>query len=158
MPDFKEWLSQQAAQRGNAAQRQVVEEWTGAVADLFAQIVRWLAEADPDQVLTITFGMVKKAEEGLGVYEAQTLRIALPARHVDLIPLARKVVGGVVRRGAPELQVEGRVDMTNGAEKYLLYRAVTPSGKKWLLVDDLEHIVRDLSKETFEVALQDLLS
>jgi hypothetical protein len=160
MPTFKDWLAQQAAKELSADQRsKLISEWTGAVGDLFNQIMRWLAEDDSSGVLTVETGKVQKVEEGLGAYDVATMRISLAARAVvDLVPLARNVVGGIVKRGDLGLRVEGRVDMTNGAEKYLLYRAVTPSGKKWVIVDDDDYSVKDLDKDAFEAALQDLLS
>ena len=77
---------------------------------------------------------------------------------VDVVPVARNVVGGIGGRGGNGFRSEGRVDMTNGADKYMLYRTVTPSEKKWVIVGEEDASPRDLNKETFEAALQDLLS
>ena len=159
MPGFKEWLAQEAQIEGSVAKRrQLVEEWTDSVADLYAQVVAWLAEDDSENVLTIQTGKVQKAEEGLGAYEVSTMRISLSARFVDLVPLARNVVGAIGNRGDLGFRAEGRVDMTNGAEKYMFYRIVVGSDRKWVIVDDENYSVKELSKGTFEIALQDLLS
>lgn len=159
MIGFKEWLVEQAVQEGSIAERRkLIEQWTDSVANLFAKIIAWLDEDDTRKVLTVQAGKIQRREEELGVYDVATMRISLSAKAVDLIPLAKNVVAGMGKRGELGFRAEGRVDMTNGAEKYMLYRVVTSEGEKWVLVDDDKYSVKDLTKETFEAALQDLLS
>jgi hypothetical protein len=156
---FKEWLAQEAERERRADQRQeLIEDWTDAVAALFAQMVQWMAEDDPERMLRIETGKITKDEEGLGAYEVALMRVSLGVRSVDLIPVGRNVVGGIGRRGDLGFRSEGRVDMTNGVEKYMLYRAVTPQGKEWMIVEDEQYRVIPLTREAFEAALQDLLS
>ena len=67
MPQFKEWLAEQAAQRTNINHRQQrVEEWTTVVADLLAQIVRWLAEDDTQNILTVETARLRKSSADAG--------------------------------------------------------------------------------------------
>ena len=157
--DFKEWLAQQAAaDRSEASSQQVIDAWTGEVSSLFNQVERWLDQDDPQQVLRRRASRIARHEQDLGRYEAPALSVSLRNRTVDLIPIARNVVGAVGARGNLGIRIEGRVDMTNGADKYMLYRAVYPAGPKWVIVDDDTYTVRDLDKETFEEVLQALLS
>jgi hypothetical protein len=156
---FRDWLAEQAEREGSAEQRrQIIEEWKDAVAELFAQMVRWLAEEDTHQVLTVETGLTHKEEEGLGPYDIAALRINLSARFVELVPLGRNVVGGIGKKGDLGLRTEGRVDMRTRARKYVLYRVADEEGKRWVIVDDDDDTIQNLSKEAFVTALQELLS
>jgi hypothetical protein len=157
-PQFKEWLAEQAEREAGAEQRRrIVEEWKDAVSQLFAQIIRWLADEDARQVLTVETGTTHKDEEGLGPYDVSAMRINLASRFVELIPLGRNVVGGVGKRGDLGLRAEGRVDMRNRTRKYALYRVADQDAKRWVLVDE-DDSIGGLTKEAFLSALQDLLS
>jgi hypothetical protein len=156
---FKEWLTAQAKREGSAEERRrVIEEWKGSVADLFAQVIRWLAEEDTEKVLEVQSGTTQREEEGLGAYDVLTLRIILASRFVDLIPLGRNVVGGIGPKGDIGLRAEGRIDMRSRTRKHMIFRVASGEGKKWVLVNDDDYTIRDLDKDTFESALQDLLS
>lgn len=159
MVDFKEWLAQQGARKHDAAGRQKrIHEWTEAIVGLLDQMQAWLSEDDASKVLHIQRGQERKVELGIGTYSAQTMTIALFDRLVEIVPLASTVVGAIGRKGDLGFRAEGRVDMSNGVEKYMLYHVVTPDGKKWFIVDDRDYEVRELTKPAFEAALQDLLS
>jgi hypothetical protein len=156
---FKEWLAEQAELEGSVEQRrQIVEEWKDAVSQLFAQITKWLAEEDTRQVLTVETGTTHKEEEGLGPYDILAFRINLASRFVEMVPLGRNIVGGIGNRGDLGLRAEGRVDMRSRTRKFMLYRVATDDGTKWVIVDDDDYAVQDLTKEAFLAALQDLLS
>ena len=159
MPGFREWLAKEAErERDSANQAKVIEEWTDSVLDLFTQMIRWLAEDDTEKLFLVETGKLKKDEQGLGAYEVAAIRFSLSSRHVDLIPIGRNIVGGIGKHGDIGFRSEGRVDMTNGADKYLLYRVVTEEGKEWMIVDDVNYEIRRLTRTAFEEALQDLLS
>lgn len=159
IPSFKEWLALEAErERVSTRKLSLIEDWTTSVVALLAQLVRWLAEDDETRVLQVESGKIQLDEQGLGSYEIATLRIYLFARFADLIPAGRNVVGGVGKHGELGYKSEGRVDLTNGVDKFLLYRVVTPDGKEWVLVDDEDYSVKPLTKASFEYALQVLLS
>jgi hypothetical protein len=156
---FREWLAKQAEQEGSVDQRrQMIEDWKDAVAQLGAQVIRWLAEEDVQGVLTVQTGMTQKEEEGLGPYDIAALRIYLASRFVDLVPVGRNVVGGIGPQGDLGFRAEGRVDMQSRTQKYMLYHVASGDGKRWVIVDDDVYAIRDLDKATFIAALQDLLS
>jgi hypothetical protein len=159
METFKEWLAEQAERKSDVADRQErIKQWIESVTALFSQIETWLDEDGANTVLRTQQNVLRKREEGLGMYEVPQLNILLFDRLVEIVPAARNVGGGLGTRSNPGFRPEGRVDMTNGAEKYMLYHVGTSTGKKWVVVDDAKYTIRDLDKETFEAALQDLLS
>lgn len=157
--NFKEWLAQQGTDERREADRQrAVEHWTDLAAELFAQMIRWLALDDMQKLLKVSSSKVVREEQGLGRYEAPTLSIHLRDQVVDLIPVARNVVGAIGARGDLGFRAEGRIDMANGPDKFMLYHAVYPTEKRWVMVDDDTYTVRPLDKDNFEAALQDLFS
>lgn len=157
--NFREWLAQQAeASRREEARLAAIEEWEHDLYALFSELDRWLHEDDDEHILKVSANKVSIHEEELGRYEAETRSIALNGKVVDLIPVARRVVGPIGTRGDLAIRAKGRVDMTNGAERYFLYLAVYPTGTRWVIVDDDTYTVRDLGRDTFEQSLQELLS
>ncbi|WP_152051849.1 hypothetical protein [Tautonia marina] len=156
---FKEWLEEQAKREGGVElRRRLIEDWKDAVADLLAQMIKWLAEEDTQKVLTVETGKISKEEQGLGIYDVAALRINLAAKFVEVIPEGRNIVGAIGRSGDLGLRAEGRVDMRNRTRKYMLFRVASADAKKWNIVDDDNYTIQDFSKETFVAALQDLLS
>lgn len=156
---FKEWLASQAETVAHdESRRKIIEQWQEDVADLFAVLIQWLAEDDSSKVLKVETGKTQKDEEGLGTYEIAAMRIHLGPKFVELVPLGRNVVGGIGNRGDLGFRSEGRVDMRTEWQKYMIYHVSTEGGKAWMIVDDMEYKPRSLTKETFEIALQDLLS
>jgi len=156
---FKEWLAEQTKKQSVSADNaRVVEEWKDSVSNLFAQVVRWLAEDDVNQALRVETGKLRKEEQGLGSYEIAAMRISLGPRLVELIPVGRQVVGAIGETGDLGFLAEGRVDMKSRVQKYLLYRVVDGSKRKWIIMDDEQFLIQPLSKQSFESALQQLLS
>jgi hypothetical protein len=56
------------------------------------------------------------------------------------------------------VNAEGRIDITNGSYKYLLYRKLNDANNEQWLVQDERAVLRPLDREQFEAILQDLLS
>jgi len=156
--NFKDWLATQAEREGSAEQRkQRIEEWKEAVAGLFAQVIHWLASDDDLRVLTVETGTTQKDEAGLGRYEISALRIHLASRFVEFVPVSRNIVGTVGPQGDMGFRAEGRVDMRSRNGKFMLFRLGTSDGQRWIILDDVEYLPKDLTKESFETALQELL-
>ncbi len=159
MSNFKEWLTEQAGQQSDVVDRQKrIQEWIDAVTDLLDRLKNWLAEDDSKNLLTIRQNLIAKREEGLGSYTIPSMQIALFDRMVEIVPLARNVAGGIGKQRDPDFRAEGRVDMTNGGEKHMLYHVASPTGKKWVIIDERRYAIQEFDKERFEAALQDLLS
>jgi hypothetical protein len=98
----------------------------------------WLRDADREGVLRIERTAVEHREQGLGHYTAPGLTITLGITRVDVLPVARNVVGRVVRDGATEpVRLQGRVDITDGAMKHSLYRLTDHHPDEWVLLQGL---------------------
>jgi hypothetical protein len=153
-----EFLQSEAEKRLNrAAETQTKRnEWCMAVGRLMTTLKQWVDESDKEShVLESKLERVRLAEEELGTYEAQELLITLDPREVRVTPIARNVVGGV-DAGGIYVRADGRVDITDGARKYILYRiAATDS---WRVVDPDTYTVGEFNRAAFESILQSLLA
>jgi hypothetical protein len=139
--------------------RQWREEWIAAVDKLLAQLRTWLKDADAADILDIQTVELEKREAGLGTYHIRGLVINFGERTVKVVPIGRTVLAHLGKYAeAGHENAEGRVDITNGAYKYYLYRKLTNTlDDQWLIQDERSDI-RPLDREPFEAILQDLLS
>ena len=155
---FREFLDKQAQQKQqHEERRQRREQWIAALDRLIKQLSAWLAEADPGRVLDVVRTDVERAEPGLGTYQAPSLTISLGEAAVLVVPVGRDVVGIVGSQGDIGIRAEGRVDITDGIRKYILYRTLKDGQEKWYALD--EHFKAEpLNREQLEKILQDLLS
>jgi hypothetical protein len=138
--------------------RQRREEWIAAVDRLLAQLRAWLTDAGTAELLDLEPLDFEKREQGLGTYHIQGLAIHFGESTVKVVPVGRTVLAHLGQYAeAGHENAEGRVDITNGAYKYYLYRKLTDSGEQWLV--QYEHSeIQPLDRERFEAILQDLLS
>jgi hypothetical protein len=156
MTSFQEFLHKKAEEQRVLSRRDLRDEWIEAVNRLILQIDQWLAEADPEGVLDRIDMPYEKAEKGLGRYTVHGLQIGLGDLAVQVIPVARNVVG------SPRLQgdgasLAGRVDLSNGIKKYILRRVLKGDEESWEVAD--EHFgAEPLSRAELESILQDLLA
>ena len=72
--------------------------------------------------------------------------------------MARRVVARFDQEQAPARRADGRVDMTNGEWKYLLYRFIAEPEDRWMMVDDRDYRMVPFDPPTFENAIQSLLA
>jgi hypothetical protein len=157
MMTFREFLDKQAKQQRHKERRERREEWVAAVGRLIERLRAWLAESDPDKVLDVVPIEVEKAEPDLGVYRVPGLRIGLGDAAVQVVPVGRNVVGTVGPRGDLGVRAEGRVDITDGIRKSILYRTLRDGQEAWYALD--EHFqAAPLDRGRLEGILQDLLS
>jgi hypothetical protein len=147
------------APRDEMLRRRWREDWTAAVDRLLAQIRDWLADAATAGLLDIEPLVFEKREQGLGAYRIQGLAIHFGETTVKVVPVGRRVVAHLGPHAeAGHQNAEGRVDITNGAYKYILYRKLNDAGDEQWLVQDERSDIRPLDREQFEAILQDLLS
>jgi hypothetical protein len=134
------------------------DEWVAAVGRLIGQLRAWLTDAGTADLLDLEPLEFEKREQWLGTYHIQGLAINFGERTVKVVPVGRIVAAHLGPYAEPgHEKAEGRVDITNGAYKYFLYRKLTDAGEQWLVQD--EHAdIRPLDRERFEAILQDLLS
>jgi hypothetical protein len=138
--------------------RQWRDEWIAAVDRLLEQLRTWLTDADTAELLDLEPLDFEKREQHLGAYHIHGLAINFGERTVKVVPVGRTVLAhlGPYAEAGHE-NAEGRVDITNSASKYFLYRKRTNAGDQWLVQDERSEI-RPLDRERFEAILQDLLS
>lgn len=157
---FKEWLAEQSSKRPNesdvAAKK---EEWLNAIDELYAKMFAWIREDDPTELVKIWRASEAIEEEELGLYTAPSIRFVFNHRMASAVPIARNVLGPVRGNGPRSAVAEGRVDLKKGAERIHLYRIREPGApSRWVVVQPGEFDYKDLNKESFEGALQQLLS
>lgn len=155
---FREFLEKQAEQRHHKERRQRREEWIAAVCRLIDQLCAWLAESDPDKVLAVVPMEIEAIEPGVGTYRVPSLKISLADAAVQVVPVGRNVVGIVFPQGdGVGIHAEGRVDITDGLRRYILYRTLKDGQEQWYALDEHLHAV-PLDRGRLEGILQDLLS
>jgi hypothetical protein len=139
--------------------RQWRQDWVAAVDTLLVQMRTWLADADTPKLLDLEPLQFEKREQGLGTYRIQGLAIHFGESTVKVIPVGRTVLAHLGPFAEPgHEKAEGRVDITNGTNKYYLYRKLTETTEQWLVQDEGRSDLRPLDREHFEGILQDLLS
>ena len=146
------------APRDEIARRQIRDEWVAAVDRLLAQMRDWLMDTTGD-LLDLEPLEFEKREQGLGSYRIKGLAIHFGERTVKVLPVGRRVLfhlGPYAEAGHEN--AEGRVDITNGAYKYFLYRKLNDAAEEQWLVQDERSAIRPLDREQFEAILQALLS
>jgi len=158
MQTFKEWLAEEASKDPGASERKrKIADWKRTVTELRDQILEWLEEDDPNRTLYVERQEITRGEEGLGWYRVPALRLSIGGRAVDIAPLSRNVAGRVVLKNYPEFHPGGLVGMSIIGRTHYIYLHETEAEKKWLIGKD-SGSYRELTKDTFESALMDLLS
>lgn len=139
------------------ARRVKVAEWRAAVERLLALIQGWLKEADPDGLLKKEVDEWEINEQGLGKYKVPCLNINGLGRWVGVIPKARFTVttANPPQKSAP-VQAAGRVDFTNEAKRFVLYRFKGDPDDIWM-IDDLTTGMKPFDREQFEAVLMSYL-
>jgi hypothetical protein len=156
MTSFQEFLKKKAEEQNQGFRRELRDEWIDAVNRLIQQIDTWLTESDPEGLLDRTDFTVEKVEAGIGPYQINGLKISVGDLSVQVRPVARRVVGSSrLREGGTE--VVGRVDITDGIKKYILWRTFNDGIESWEVVDE-QFGSRPFDKIQLESILQDLLS
>src|SRR5271155_578266 len=128
MTSFQEFLHKKAEEQRQISRRDLRDEWILAVDRLTALIANWLHESDPEGLLDLIPLTFDKAEKGLGAYKIQGLQIGVGDLAVKVVPVARLVAGSSNIVGE---QVAGRVDITNGIKKFILWRIIKDGVESW---------------------------
>ena len=159
MASLKEFLAEQAEILKNEPSKATAtrDEWVAAVGRLIAQVRDWIAEADPGHVLAIEDRTVAIREEMIGSYEVPALTIILGVRSARLEPIARGVAGPLEQTKAYRpIRVFGRVDLTNGLEKYMIFRNAKEPDSRWFITNQDGYESRAFDRDAFEATLQSL--
>jgi hypothetical protein len=133
-----------------------IVEWVGAVGCLVQRMKEWIRETDHEGILSVTENAVSLEEEGLPPTSVPALDVRFGKRHVQVVPRSYNVAatlelpdGGEPRRAA------GRVDVTDGTIRWVLYRIPDEHGERWFW--DAESGVKLLDRDVFEQMLLGLL-
>jgi hypothetical protein len=157
MMTFREFLHKKAEEQRQPERRQRRAEWVAAVERLNGQLRTWLAESDPERLLDVHPFEVEKYDPDLGAYTVESLRIGMGDEAVEVVPVGRNVVGTIRLPGDVSLRADGRVDITDGVRKHILYRSVRDGQEQWYAVDE-EFKAAPLDRGRLEAILLDLLS
>jgi len=116
------------------AGKATVEEWRAAVERLFDQIKEWLKKSDPDGFIEIEQSQEDIKEPGLGRYRVPRLDLRFFGKWIGIIPKARRTVGTAKppQKSAPE-RADGRVDITDELQRYVLYRFREGDRDVWVI-------------------------
>jgi hypothetical protein len=117
----------------------------------------WLAEADPGGVLDLQRSSQDKAEEGLGRYKAPVLLVEHGDTRVYIVPFARNTTRSLRLPSGQEVRTAGRIDVTNGVEKQVLYRVEAGGKERWYVAPERGDVIA-LNQDVFMALMEDLLS
>jgi hypothetical protein len=160
MKTLEEFLHERAEiERGRADEKKAIQqEWIGAVRRLLDQMTEWLRDADPEHLLKIKECDHKLREIDVGVYTAPGLEIRLGTQDLQVIPVARHVVGRDLSNGLVEVaRAFGRVDLTDGDKSFLLFRSRKDPDDEWVVLEDDGLRAKRFDRESFEEAMIGLL-
>ena len=160
MKTLKEFLAERAEiEHGRADEKKAIQqEWIGAVRRLIQQIKDWLADSDTNHLLEIAESSHELREMDVGVYTAPGLVVREEAREVRILPVARMVVGPLLVDSSIRMtRAFGRVDLTDGGEKFMLFRTQKDPSDEWMIVEDRGYTVTKFNRQTFEEAMLRLL-
>jgi hypothetical protein len=156
---LKEFLAERAEiERGRADEKRAIQqEWRESLHRLVELIGVWLRDSDPEHLLEVEERFHELREADVGVYTAPGLAIRLEDREVRLVPIARKVVGPLLSGDTISMaRALGRVDLTDGAEKFMIFRT-RRDPDEWMIVEDRGYVAKRFDRPAFEEALQSLL-
>jgi hypothetical protein len=156
MTSFQEFLHKKAEEQRQFSRRDLRDEWILAVDRLTSLIANWLHESDPEGLLDLIPIAFYKAEKGLGAYKISGLQIGVGDLTAKVVPVARNVVGSSRIQG-DGTQLAGRVDITNGINKYILRRILKGGVESWEVLDE-QFSSAPFDRARLESILQDLLS
>jgi hypothetical protein len=157
MQTLREFLRDKAREDDQRERLRCREEWITAVDHLIHQLRAWLEEADSEKLLMIYDQEYDKLEQGLGMYKISGLNVGLRDSLVKIIPVSRSVVGSVESQGDAGVRAEGRVDISDGMRKYILYRTLRDGRDQWYVLDE-QYKATVLDQARFEEIMQNLLS
>lgn len=163
--DFQEFLRQKTAGSDIRERNRNRMEWLGALGRLLDQIRDWLRAADPEGLLEVEAYEVQRAESRLGIYDAPALKIRLSADEVDILPIGRYAIGplpaetqkALLGAAGTDGPAAGRVDITDGERKHMLFRNIKSNPECWFAVNDKSE-VNLFDRARLEAILQDLWS
>jgi len=154
---FKEWLQRRAREVNQPERLRRRSEWIAALDQFREQVTSWIRESDPEGLLIIERMEVERTEPNLGTYTVPALKISLGDAAVRIVPMGRDVRGSYRTEDGTERGYEGRVDITDGLRKHILYRIADEGPQAWVVVGN-SGSSRRFDRRELEKILWDLLS
>jgi hypothetical protein len=134
------------------------DEWISSVDRLFAQIKDWLQQADEGRILMIQEASFPISEQGIGTYEIPSLTMGVGMREVRVRPVARFVAAPLRSSGTIYIpRAYGRVDMSNGLDKFMIFRTEKDPIDHWTITGQDSYQVDRFDRNAFESAFKSLL-
>jgi hypothetical protein len=158
MKSFAEFLKEkeEEVRSAEAARAGEINRWITAVHELMMQVQSWLEDSDQSKLLKFRSKAIEINETESGSYGIGRLEIWLGGRVVALVPIARYVRGPVIT--PQEGSWTGRVDLTDGENKYEIFRFTRSDGNEsWYMRTDNYH-VRPFNRDLLEQSVMTLLS
>jgi hypothetical protein len=154
---LKEFLAAEADKLRNEQSEAMTKRqvWIAAVDRLLAQIKDWIQQADEGQILMIKDTSHQIRERMIGTYEVHVLSIGVGLSEIRVTPVARYVAGPMSSTGT--IRAYGRVDMTTGLDKYMLFRTDPVADVTWILIEPDGYRTQPFTRESFESACRSLL-
>jgi hypothetical protein len=158
MDKLKEFLDQQAEENTAANEEsRRLKDWVQAVERLVETLSDWLRASDTKNRLKIEKTKYEIRERAFGWYSTPGLRVTFSTREFQVVPKAFFSIGSVVGDPLGETIRNGRVDLTNGNLRFMLYRKPSEGPDAWVIADDRTYQPRLLDRDSFEDAVVSLL-
>jgi hypothetical protein len=156
--NFQTWLQRRAREVNQPERLRRRSEWIAALDQFREQVTSWIRESDPEGLLIIERMEIERTEPRLGTYTAPALKISLGDAAVRVVPMGRDVRGSYRNEEGTECPYEGRVDITDGLRKYVLYRVADDEGLQGWVVSGDSGSPKRFDRAQLEAILWDLLS
>jgi hypothetical protein len=157
MPALEVWLREKAEAARQSGREQRRMDWVKSYANLLNTIIKWIGEY-PEYFDTES-STVDQAEQGIGAYKLNSLRIRVGDSSVRILPLGRNVIARIDTGTGTSQRAAGGVDIMDevGGRTYTLYRIIQDGQDVWYVMDE-RGSVTVFSKERFQEILMDLMS
>jgi hypothetical protein len=156
---LREFLAEQASTKESRIAQMAAKrtDWVGSLARLVDRIQGWIDEADEHHLLNLEKVNYPLREEGLGSYQAPGLTITLMTLEVEVKPIAHNAAGPLGAAGLiRDTRTFRRVDLSNGVEKYRLFRTDRELDGPWIIGKRAGSQMSDLDQDSFGSALRSL--
>ncbi len=159
LTSFREWLKAEEKKKegDEGKRREKRQEWVEAANRLIGRCHAWLTEADTEGILNLRISTNPKAETGLGRYETNFLVVEHEEAHLHIVPFGRNTTRVLSLVPGVEIQTQGRADISNGIEKWMLYRVHVDGQERWYATPDRGDPV-EFNQNVFMAIMEDLLS
>ena len=143
---LREFLKQKQLEEQDLkkSKKDIVNDWQERVSQLLSLFEKWLEPMVKENLVAIERNTIEMTEDPLGTYEIKVMDVTAGSARVNIVPIARYVVGA-----------SGRVDLVRGHNKTML---ILTEDNKWVFAyrdDGLQ--TEPLTEDSFSEAMMELL-